>query len=401
MNMSDLLVRGKLKNTYFSYFLMFNFYYSGWALFSALISIYLIGLGFSAGQASWIVSISFLASMIFQPLIGSAADRYGMKRISTIAFCAAAATGLVFVFCRSFITIALFYAITMVLLNSTNPIVEKLATTSPFPYGKIRIWGTIGYALGTQAAGYLYDAISPSAIFIAFVVSILICIIGTLRIDVDPIEAEEIKEKDQMTGKEEKTGFRSLLANRKYVYYLVVYALFTGVTQATHTFVPSMFTYEGLPASAASTILSIAVLCELPLVFFSGKFMDRCTSKKLSLIAFSLAMIQLLIYGLSMPMAAKIGITLMAKHPAGMLVIMINLKIVSSLVSPKQQISALALAATVKNLASIVFNNLAGTMIDMEGYALTFLILAGILAVGMLLLVVFRLPKGTDQHLFS
>ncbi len=261
--------------------------------------------------------------------------------------------------------------------------------------------GTIGYALGTQAAGYLYDAISPSAIFIAFVVSILICIIGTLRIDVDPVEAEEIKEKDQMTGKEEKTGFRSLLANRKYVYYLVVYALFTGVTQATHTFVPSMFTYEGLPASAASTILSIAVLCELPLVFFSGKFMDRCTSKKLSLIAFSLAMIQLLIYGLNMPMAAKIGITLMAKHPAGMLVIMINLKIVSSLVSPKQQISALALAATVKNLASIVFNNLAGTMIDMEGYALTFLILAGILAVGMLLLVVFRLPEGTDQHLFS
>ena len=349
----------------------------------------MIGLGFSAGQASWIVSISFLASMIFQPLIGSAADRYGMKRISTIAFCAAAATGLVFVFCRSFITIALFYAITMVLPNSTNPIVEKLATTSPFPYGKIRIWGTIGYALGTQAAGYLYDA------------SILICIIGTLRIDVDPVEAEEIKEKDQMTGNEEKTGFRSLLANRKYVYYLVIYALFTGVTQATHTFVPSMFTYEGLPASAASTILSIAVLCELPLVFFSGKFMDRCTSKKLSLIAFSLAMIQLLIYGLNMPMAAKIGITLMAKHPAGMLVIMINLKIVSSLVSPKQQISALALAATVKNLASIVFNNLAGTMIDMEGYALTFLILAGILAVGMLLLVVFRLPEGTDQHLFS
>lgn len=230
--MSDLLVRGKLKNTYFSYFLMFNFYYLGWALFSALISIYLIGLGFSAG--------------------------------------------------------------------------------------------------------YLYDAISPSAIFIAFVVSILICIIGTLRIDVDPVEAEEIKEKDQMTGKEEKTGFRSLLANRKYVYYLVVYALFTGVTQATHTFVPSMFTYEGLPASAASTILSIAVLCELPLVFFSGKFMDRWTSKKLSLIAFSLAMIQLLIYGLNMPMAAKIGITLLAKHLAGML-----------------------------------------------------------------LLAVFHLPKGTDQHLFS
>lgn len=75
--------------------------------------------------------------------------------------------------------ITVFYSLVMVLVNGTNPIVEKIATTSPYPYGKIRIWGTIGYAAGTQMAGFLYDAISPSAIFIAFVICMLLCILGT------------------------------------------------------------------------------------------------------------------------------------------------------------------------------------------------------------------------------
>lgn len=48
---------------------------------------------------------------------------------------------------------------------------ERIATTSPYPYGRIRIWGTIGYALGSQLAGFIYDFVSPSAIFITFVLT--------------------------------------------------------------------------------------------------------------------------------------------------------------------------------------------------------------------------------------
>ncbi|MBF0580271.1 MFS transporter [Erysipelotrichaceae bacterium RD49] len=73
----------RLKGSYFSYFLMFNFYYLAWALFSALISVYLIGLGFSAGEASFVVSVSFFASMLTQLMIGSMADKYGSKQVSS------------------------------------------------------------------------------------------------------------------------------------------------------------------------------------------------------------------------------------------------------------------------------------------------------------------------------
>lgn len=38
----------RYKNSYLSYFLMYNFYYLSWAVFSALISVYLLDKGFKA-----------------------------------------------------------------------------------------------------------------------------------------------------------------------------------------------------------------------------------------------------------------------------------------------------------------------------------------------------------------
>ena len=57
---------------------MYNFYYLSWAVFSALISVYLLGKGFKASEVSLVVSTS-LTSMIFQPVIGMFSDRYDVK----------------------------------------------------------------------------------------------------------------------------------------------------------------------------------------------------------------------------------------------------------------------------------------------------------------------------------
>ncbi|MBF0580274.1 MFS transporter [Erysipelotrichaceae bacterium RD49] len=80
---------------------------------------------------------------------------------------------------------------------------------------------------------------------------------------------------------------------------------------------------------------------------------------------------------------------------------MVNLKIVSSLIPSTNQISALALAATIKNLASILFNNITGALIDTIGYSPAFLLMAVVMALILVMVVFFKLPAGTDQKLFS
>lgn len=382
----------RYKNSYLCYFLMYNFYYLSWAIFSALISIYLLDKGFKASEVSLVVSTSFLTSMIFQPVIGMFSDRYDVKKVNFVLFTLAGIGGLAFMFASSLITITIGYSFVLTLINGTNPVMEKIASSSPYQYGKIRIWGTIGYATGSWLAGMIYQLISPSAIFICFIITMILCIIGLLGTQT-PSELGQ--------NNEEKTKTSTLFHNYKYLYYLIIAAIFQGITNMANTYIPAMFQNDGLKVSLVFTILSFAVLCEAPLVLFSHKFMDKLTNKRLLIIAYSMITIQFLCYALNVWLPLKVIITLITKHPSGMLFIMINLKIVSTLVPKEHQITALAFVQTLRNLSSIIFQNIAGQILDISSYQILFALSLIVIVVGFVLVILFKVPSGKDQKLFN
>lgn len=382
----------RYKNSYLCYFLMYNFYYLSWAVFSALISVYLLDKDFKASEVSLVVSTSFLTSMIFQPVIGMFSDRYDVKKVNFVLFTLAGIGGLAFMFASSLITITIGYSFVLTLINGTNPVMEKIASSSPYQYGKIRIWGTIGYATGSWLAGMIYQLISPSAIFICFIITMILCIIGLLGTQT-PSELGQ--------NNEEKTKTSTLFHNYKYLYYLIIAAIFQGITNMANTYIPAMFQNDGLKVSLVSTILSFAVLCEAPLVLFSHKFMDKLTNKRLLIIAYSMITIQFLCYALNVWLPLKVIITLITKHPSGMLFIMINLKIVSTLVPKEHQITALAFVQTLRNLSSIIFQNIAGQILDISSYQILFALSLIVIVVGFVLVILFKVPSGKDQKLFN
>lgn len=381
------------KNSYLSYFLMYNFYYLSWALFSALISVYLMDRGFKASDVSLVVSASFLTSMITQPIIGKWNDEFDIKKVNAILFVIAAIGGIVFMVSNSLFMIAVSYSVVLVMINGVNPVMEKIATASPYQYGKIRIWGTIGYALGSQFAGILYDLVAPQAIFIVFVLTMILCIIGLVGTEPD-IKKEAAKEN-------EKVKTMTLFKNKKFVYYLAICAIFYGITNMSNTFVPSMLTDKGLDVDVTSTILSIAVFCEAPLVLFSNRFMDKIANKTLLIISISMVCLQCAVYGFDLPLIFIVLITFLAKHPSGMLYIMINLKVINTLIDENQQITALAYVATLKNLVAIIFQNVAGNILDVTTYSNLYLICFGWMLVALILVIFFKISSGNDKKLFN
>lgn len=382
----------RYKNSYLSYFLMYNFYYLSWAIFSALISIYLLDKGFKASEVSLVVSTSFLTSMIFQPVICMFSDRYDVKKVNFVLFTLAGIGGLAFMFASSLITITIGYSFVLTLINGTNPVMEKIASSSPYQYGKIRIWGTIGYATGSWLAGMIYQLISPSAIFICFIITMILCIIGLLGTQT-PSELGQ--------NNEEKTKTSTLFHNYKYLYYLIIAAIFQGITNMANTYIPAMFQNDGLAVDLVSTILSFAVLCEAPLVLFSNRFMDKLANKKLLIIAYTMISIQFLCYAFNVWLPLKILVTLLTKHPSGMLFIMINLKIISTLVPKEHQITALAFVQTLRNLSSIVFQNIAGQILDVASYQVLFTLSIFVVGIGFILILLFKVPSGKNQKLFN
>lgn len=382
----------RYKNSYLSYFLMYNFYYLSWAVFSALISVYLLDKGFKASEVSLVVSTSFLTSMIFQPVIGMLSDCFDVKKVNFVLFGLAALGGLAFMFADSLIAIIIGYSFVLTLINGTTPVMEKIASSSPYQYGKIRIWGTIGYAIGSWLAGMIYQCISPSSIFVCFIITMTLCIIGLLGTETPDDLAQE---------KEEKTKTSTLFHNHKYLYYLVIASVFQGITNMANTYIPAMFQNDGLPVNIVSTILSFAVICEAPLVLFSHKFMDKLSNKKLLIIAYTMIFIQFLCYAFNVWLPLKVFVTLVTKHPSGMLFIMINLKVVNTLVPQEHQITALAFVQTLRNLSSIIFQNIAGQILDVSSYQVLFALSSIIIAIGFILVFLFKVPSGKDRKIFN
>lgn len=385
------------KDSYLAYFLMYFFYYLAWALFAGLISVYLLDLGYKASQVSLVVSTSFVASMLGQPIIGWLNDRMGIKKVTGLLLLGSLPGALVMVVRQDLLSISLAYSWVLLLVNGSVPVMEKIATSSPFTYGKIRIWGTIGFAFGSQVAGLIYDYIAPRAIFVAFILSMCLCLLGIWGTQVvdNRIKKSPAKEEEQIPAR------GALLENKTYLFYLFLAMLFSGVTNAGHTYVPALLEDAGLSVGQATTVVALAVLCEAPLTLFSYKFMDQLSSRRLFRLTICLVLLQFLIYGLDLGLESKIIMTLLAKHTSGMLFIMTNMKIVASLVDSNYLITALSLVQLVRSLGSILVQNLVGYILDSGSYELMSWALAGISLFVLLLLPFLKLPSGQDQRLFS
>lgn len=382
----------KFRDSYFAYFLMYNFYFLSYSLFSTLISVYMLDKGFSASDVSLVVSASFLTSMLVQPIMGMLNDKIGIKRVTLMSFVVIILGAIFFMGATSLWSLVLWYSVVMMLVNGVNPVMDILAVQSPYIYGKIRIWGTIGYALGSQLAGLIYQYISPVAMFIVFIVMMVISILGTLGVNLPHDKDREEKE---------KVSVWTIFQNRTYLYYLLIVALYSGVGNTGHTYIPSMLEHAGMSVGLATTVVSISVICESPLIFFSYLFMDKVPVKKLLLIALSILALQYLIYGLDLGLTSKVIMTLASKHITGMLLIMVTLKIVASLVDQRFLVTALAFVQTVRSLGTIAIQNISGAIIDQAGYEMMSFFLVGIMVLVLLLALFLKVPEKEGQNLFS
>ena len=386
----------KFQNSYFAYFLMYNFYFLSYSLFSTLISVYMLDKGYSASQVSLVVSASFFSSMIVQPIMGVLNDAIGIKKVTIYSFLFIIVGAIFSMQANNLLLLTIWYSAVLMLINGVNPVMDVLAARSPYTYGKIRIWGTFGYAMGSQLAGLIYKFISPQAIFIVFIGMMCVSILGVLG-----IEPKQDQRPKKTTQTKNDSYIGQIFKNKTYLFYLVIVALYSGVGNTGHTYIPSMLEHSGLSVNMATTVVAISVICESPLIFFSYLFMDKLPIKKLLYIPLLILLLQYVIYGLDLGLTSKILLTLMSKHATGMLLIMVTLKIVANVVDEKYMVTAIALVQTARNLGTILIQNIAGDIIDKSGYEMMSFFLAGVMIVVLVLAFFLKVPNKPNQKLFG
>lgn len=384
----------KFRNSYAAYLLLYSFYFMSTSLFTTLISVYLMGKHYNASQVSTLVSVAFFLSMIAQPFFGYINERFGIVKMTTLSLSAILGGVLGFLWAPNLIWLTVFYGIVLVCLNGTAPMMEVFATQSAYAFGKIRVWGTIGYSLGVQIAGWVYHQFSPQAVYYTVLLTIVLSIFCLSAVRMGNSEKREEKVK-------EPVSLRPLLHNRPYLFFIILIGLASGVGNIGHTYIQNLLMDNGLSVQTAATVVAISVVVEAPLIFFSDRFMDHWPLRVLIALPMGILCAQYAIYALPSPILLKVLVTLLAKHTTGMVLIMVSLRFIAQQVNGKDLVLAMAIVQGARYLGTILLQPIAAHFIEVGGYQLMSFFLAGVVGLAFLLSFALKMPQGKVPSLFN
>ena len=384
----------KFHNSYAAYMLLYSFYFMSTSLFTTLISVYLMGKHYSATQVSTLVSVAFFLSMIAQPFFGYINERFGIVKMTTFSLSLIIGGVFGFLWAPNLFWLTVFYGLVLVCLNGTAPMMEIFATQSPYAFGKIRVWGTIGYSVGVQIAGWVYHQFSPQAVYYTVLLTIVLSLfcLSAVRMKTSEKRVEKMKE---------PVSIRPLLNNRPYLFFIILIGLASGVGNIGHTYIPELLMDSGLPVQLASTVVALSVVVEAPLIFFSDRFMDHWPLRVLITLPIGILFAQYAVYALPSPVFLQVVLTLLSKHTTGMVLIMVSLRFIAQQVNGKDQVLAMAIVQGARYLGTILLQPVAAFCIEKGGYQVMSFLLAGIVGTVFLLSFALKMPQGKVQSLFS
>ncbi len=372
----------RYKDSYVSYVIFYMGYYALFSLFGSVMSVYLTGIGMADWEMSLILSAAGMFSFFVTPVTGYINDRAKSQRaVLAVLLLAIGGLALLYARCRGLAALFVLNGLTMALINSVTPVCERIAGESRYRYGLLRVWGTIGYAAGAQAAGLAVEKLPGWGLFALTAGACGVCLLGLYGVGVG--SAARPQSGGQATG--EKPRLSALLESPRFFLFLGAAFLFAGCSGVNINYAPVLLNRLGIPTGAVGTVLFLSTLTEIPLILFSHKFMDRFSGRALMGAAFCLAIGQYLAYGMAGEAWVVVAVMVLVKAVASTLYMMLSLKMVRCLVPPGLTTTGLGVVASVNNLAAIAMQNAGGWATGRWGMGAMYLGMAALCGAGLAL----------------
>lgn len=361
------------RGSYPAYALTYFFFYWSLGVFTSVLSMYLTGIGKSKAEMSFIMSASSLFGVVLIPIVGYINDKLRKPRlICTVMMACVAVFGILFALVRETMLLFLLNGCIMGFISSLSPVSERMATSTKYRYGTIRIWGTFGYAAAVQVACAMMEFTSPQLIFVSVSVSAVLAIVGFLG--TDDISFTDTEAAKAAAGKQ-----FSFLCAPMYILFVIIGFIFSGCSNLNMTYSPILLQELGMPTGAVGTVLFFSTIVELPVILFSYKFMDRFSGRTLMLLAFAIMVAQFLLYATA-PNAFVAVVTMLVLRAIGSTLFgMILLKIVRGVVQVRSVSTALGVISATDAMSAILMQNLGGILVENTSIRILYFAMAGLM----------------------
>ncbi|MDB5810699.1 MAG: transporter [Betaproteobacteria bacterium] len=259
------------------------FYFAYLGAFAPYFSLYLSSLGIAAAGIGVIMSLPQLVRIFAPHLWGWLADRSGHRLrvariasvIGTAAFCALFAA-------KGFETLFAVVLVMTFFLSAALPQVEVATLThlgdKTAQYGRVRVWGSIGFIASVLAIGYVLDVL-PIRILLWIMLTILVATALFLLIVPEPPESAHTHD---------HTPIAHVMRQPQVIALIVACALMAVAHGPYYTFYSIHLVNYGYTKGAVGWLWSVGVICEIAIFFWMAHLFRAFTLRQVLIASFAL-----------------------------------------------------------------------------------------------------------------
>jgi len=281
------------------YFVLFAVF----ATINPYLQLFLRARGFSNAQIGFLQGIVGLAGVAGPMVIGYLADRLGQRRALLMACLAAFAALMLPLNATSSLAVAAVLAGGVGFVGRTPiPLTDTLATHElPDPanqYGRVRVWGSLGYVLtllGIRALGLVNEQ-SSTSMAIAMMVPAVLAIFSALPL---PDHHRAVDTKAAAAG-------QAGAFDKVFWLFLLAAALHQVGITAHYSFF-SLYLHDVVGMKQAGWVWALGSIFELPMIFFAGRVLRAVGLTAAMVAAMAAVSLRLAIYALVPVLAAVLA----------------------------------------------------------------------------------------------
>jgi MFS transporter, PPP family, 3-phenylpropionic acid transporter len=293
-------------------------YYGAISILFPFLALFYQSQGMTGGQIGLLAAISPIISFFGAPLWTGAADAsHRHKLMAMLSILGVVIVAFIFPSVASFGGLLLMISLYAFLGSPTGSLVDSavlaLLGDRKERYGRIRLWGTIGYGVVAPFAASLIGRLGLKWAFWGYAILML----GGLLV------MTQIPFRQSHSSGTFRGGVRLLFANRSWMLFLVM-VFIAGIGMATIN--NYLFVYMqslGASKSLMGFALTVSTLSEIPVMFFSDRLLRRFGARGMLVIAMTTIGLRLIGYSLtSQPWVVLLiqlchGLTFAAIYTAG------------------------------------------------------------------------------------
>jgi MFS transporter, PPP family, 3-phenylpropionic acid transporter len=283
---------------------LFFVYFTYVGLFSPYLALYLAGIGFPIAQIGWLMAVPQALRIVAPPFWGWLTDRSGNPRAvlaatSACACVAAIAVNLVFLdtapagdaAAGRFVTMFLLLSLLFFFTAAQVPVSEALAIGAvggdAGAYGRLRIWGSIGFIVGVVAIGAVFDRFGTASLP-AWVAGLL----AVLALVAWRMPAARVDRAGRVS-----TPIRGRLRETRIAAFFVSAFLMIFAHAALYAFLSLHLEAKGYSKFVIGLLWALGVLAEIAVFWIQKGLFTRFGAERLLLASFAIAALRFVLIG--------------------------------------------------------------------------------------------------------